>query len=348
MDQVIEFLSSLFTYSDFHSFWKSGNWTSFHGWLHILSDLLVWSAYFVIPALIFSYLRRRGKKINFNGVYILFAIFLLISGLTYLVDAVMFWVPLFRVSALMRLATGIVSWITIYYLFRILPTATALKSPLALQEEIDKRIQTEQELKLRNERLLEAERTARLGYGSWDIFRKHVELSEMACEIMGLPPGCVPSYEMLAAQVHPADIRFIEDCIQKNLRAEHFRQFYFRVLTDRMVIKHVLVKGEVLRNAAGQAIAIKGTLQDVTEIRMHLQRIEQQNKRLKKIAWVQSHRMRSPVATILGLAEIFNHADPSDPMNAEIISSIKEQSQKLDEMIHEVDGLTREKVRETI
>lgn len=347
MNQLFDFLINLFKHSDFSSFWKAGSWTSFHGWLYIISDLLVWSSYFVLPVLIIIYLRRQGKKIHFNGLYVLFATFILISGATYFIDALMFWVPLYRVSALMRLATGIISWITIYYVIKVLPTALSLKSPLELQEEIDKRVETENELKQKNQRLTEAERTAKLGYGTWDIFRKQIELSEMAYNIMGLVPGTILTYEKLAAQIHPADVRFIEDSVQKNLRAQHFKQFYFRVLTDRMVVKHVLVRGEVIRNTMGQAVAVKGTIQDVTEIRTHLQRIEQQNKKLKKIAWIQSHRMRSPVATILGLTEVFNYDDPADPMNAEILRSIKEQSELLDEMIHEVDDLTREKARET-
>jgi len=348
MEQIFDFLRDLFKHSDFKSFWKSGNWTAFHGWLYIVSDLLVWSAYFVIPTLIIIYLRRQGKKIHFNGLYLLFATFILISGATYLMDALMFWTPLFRISAVMRLATGVVSWVTIYYLIRILPVASSLKSPVELQEEINKRVETETELKKKNEMLTEAERTAKLGYGSWDIFRKHVTLSDMAYEILGLPEGSILNYDKLAGQVHPADLRFIEDSIQKNLRAPQFKQFYFRVLTDRMVVKHILVRGEVIRNAAGQAISVKGTIQDVTEMRSHLQRIEQQNKKLKKIAWVQSHRMRSPVATILGLAELFNFNDPSDPMNTELMESIREQTLKLDEMIHEVDDLTRTQPRETV
>ncbi len=52
--------------------------------------------------------------------------------------------------------------------------------------------------------------------------------------------------------------------------------------------------------------------------------------------------MRSPVATILGLAELFNTENPADPMNAELMQNLKEQAYYLDKMIHEVDGLTRE------
>jgi len=348
MNQVLDFLINLFKYSDFHPFWKNGSWTDFHGWLYIVSDLLVWSSYFILPVLIIRYVRKQGKKVHFNGLYVLFASFILVSGATYLIDALMFWVPLFRVGAVMRLATGIISWVTVFYVFKVLPTALSLKSPMELQDEIEKRVQAETAMKLQHDRLLEAERTAKLGYGSWDIYRKHIALSDMACEIMGIAPGTILSYEKLITQVHPADLRFIEDSVQKNLRATTFKPFYFRVLTDRMVVKHVLVRGEVSRNANGHAIEVKGTIQDVSEMRSHVQRIEQQNKRLKKIAWVQSHRMRSPVATLLGLCDLFNHDDPADPMNAEILANIREQSKALDEMIHEVDDLTRDKPKQLV
>lgn len=346
MTQLLDFLKNFFKCSDFTSFWKSGNWTSFHGWLYIISDLLVGSAYFVIPFLIIYYIRKRGRKINFNSLYVLFAVFILISGATYCVDALMFWMPFYRISALIRLATGIVSWITVFYVVKMLPVAFSLKSPRELQEEIDRRVRAEHELKANNERLLEAERTAKLGYGSWDVIRQRVELSDMAYHILGIPVGTIITYQKLMEQVHPGDLRFVEDSLRKNLKSRSFQEFYFRIITMNMEVKHVLVKGETIKNALGDAILVKGTIQDVSELRRHMQKIEQQNKRLKKIAWVQSHRMRSPVATILGMAELFNYDDPADPMNEEILSNIKELTLKLDDMIREVDDLTREKSKE--
>lgn len=346
MSEATDFLINLFRSSDFRPLWQIGSWTSFHGWLYIVSDLLIWSAYFVIPLIILIYVYRQRQKIHYNGLYILFAAFILLSGATYLLDAVMFWVPLFRVSAFMRLATGVISWVTIYYLIKVLPQAFSLKSPRELQEEIERRLRAEQEIKIKNERLLDAERTARLGYGFWDITRQRVELSEMAYTILGINQGAILTYDKIVEQVHPADIRFAVDSMKKNLNGKQFREFYFRVVTQHMEVRHVLLKGEVVKNALGEAIMVKGTVQDVTELRKHMQRIELQNKRLKKIAWVQSHRMRSPVATIMGMVELFNYSDPADPMNGEILQNIKELTGKLDEMIHEVDDLTREKVRQ--
>lgn len=345
MNQVIDFILHLFKSSDFSSLWKSGSWTHFHGWLYIISDLMIGTAYFVIPTLIFVYIRKQGKKVHFNGLYILFATFIFISGLTYLINALMFWVPIFRFSALLRFITAVISWVTIYYVVKVLPIAFSLKSPKELQDEIDRRIHVEQELKVKNERLLEAEQTAKLGYGHWDIHRDYIELSEMACNILGISPDAVITKDVLVEQVHPADIKFVEDSIKKNLKSKNFQEFYFRVVTKHMYVIHVLIKGDVIKNALGEPIMVRGTVQDVSELRRHMQRIELQNKRLKKIAWVQSHRMRSPVASILGMADLFNFDEPDDPMNAEIITNIKELSVKLDEMIHEVDNLTREKSR---
>jgi hypothetical protein len=53
--------------------------------------------------------------------------------------------------------------------------------------------------------------------------------------------------------------------------------------------------------------------------------------------------MRSPVATILGMSDLFNYDNPADPVNAEVLSNIKDLTHKLDDMIHEVDALTRSK-----
>lgn len=345
MTQLLHFFRDIFKSSDFLSFWRSGNWTNFHAWLYIISDLMIWAAYFIIPMLIIYYLHRKGKKISFNNLYMLFAAFILISGITYFMDAIMFWIPFFRITALVRFATAVISWVTVYYVIKLLPVAFSLKSPAEMQEEIDRRLLVERELKANNERLLEAERTAKLGYGEWDIMRKRVELSDMSYDILDIPVGTLLTHQMLMEQVHPGDLRFVEDSLRKNLKAKEFQQFYFRIITQEMMMKHVLVKGEVIRNAIGEPITIRGTLQDVTELRRHMQKVEQQNKKLKKIAWVQSHRMRAPVATILGMAELFNHSDPADPMNKEILANIHDLTLKLDDMIKEVDNLTREKLR---
>ena len=79
---------------------------------------------------------------------------------------------------------------------------------------------------------------------------------------------------------------------------------------------------------------------DVTEQRNHLDMIEEQNKRLKEIAWIQSHEVRGPVANILGLLQLFNTENMADPGNKEIFDNIKEATGKLDEITRRITNHT--------
>ncbi len=75
---------------------------------------------------------------------------------------------------------------------------------------------------------------------------------------------------------------------------------------------------------------------DITEQRKHLYKIEEQNVALREIAFIESHRIRGPVATIMGLAQFFNTDDISDEVNREIIDGIITASHQLDLVIREV------------
>lgn len=73
----------------------------------------------------------------------------------------------------------------------------------------------------------------------------------------------------------------------------------------------------------------------------HLEKIELQNKRLKEIAWIQSHKVRSPVANILGLSQLFDRAASSASINEEVISKVVLSARQLDTIINEIDDKTK-------
>lgn len=143
MDQVIEFFRRLLDSSDWPPRWHCGRWTEFHGWLYIISDLLIWSAYFTIPVVIIRYISKK-QGIRFIRLYFLFAAFILACGATHFLDAIAFWIPAYRLNALVRLVTGILSWLTVFYLVKNLPAVFSLKSQSELEAEIEQRKKAEQ------------------------------------------------------------------------------------------------------------------------------------------------------------------------------------------------------------
>lgn len=122
----MDLLLKLFDPSGFPARWNCGQWTAFHGWVHIISDISIWLAYFSIPAIILYYISTTQKKVSFPKVYYLFALFIFFCGITHLNEAIIFWNPIYRLAGLVKVCTAIVSWLTVINLIPILPKALGL------------------------------------------------------------------------------------------------------------------------------------------------------------------------------------------------------------------------------
>lgn len=153
METIIKFFKGLFETDLWPPRWHCGYWSNFHGWLYILSDLMIWLAYFMIPIIIFSYVTKRKQVIKYPGIYLLFAAFILLCGSTHFLDSSMFWIPMYRLNALVRFVTAVVSLLTVYYLIKILPEAFKQKTSIELETEIGRRQLAEFKLSETNKRL---------------------------------------------------------------------------------------------------------------------------------------------------------------------------------------------------
>lgn len=155
-EELYDFFNRLFGTESWPARWNCGRWTDFHGWMYIISDLMIWAAYFAIPLAILYFIIKRRQSIPFLNVFWLFGAFILLCGLTHLIDAIIFWIPVYRVSALLRLITAIISWSTVIALIRIIPLALSLKSANELEREIEERRKVEIALGKAKERAEEA------------------------------------------------------------------------------------------------------------------------------------------------------------------------------------------------
>ncbi len=148
MQQVLDFFSNIFSADNFPARWHCGKWTSFHGWLYIISSVSIGLAYFSIPILLLYIIKKSKNQLPFQKVFWLFLFFILACGFTHLFDAAMFWFPVYRATAFVLFITAIVSWLALYGLYKVIPTALALKSPVILENTIRERTE---ELRYTNE-----------------------------------------------------------------------------------------------------------------------------------------------------------------------------------------------------
>ena len=75
---------------------------------------------------------------------------------------------------------------------------------------------------------------------------------------------------------------------------------------------------------------------DISAIKNAQIALEHQNKDLQEIAHIQSHELRGPLASIMGLVALFDDKYPEDSFNKDIIKNLKISSEKLDAVIFQI------------
>jgi sensor histidine kinase regulating citrate/malate metabolism len=142
----------------------------------------------------------------------------------------------------------------------------------------------------------------------------------------------------------------------KEVEPEYYKQWatnYKRALSgERFMIEQELNIGDqttyaetrfnpIYDDDAGNIIGVSCFTRDITELKEYAQRLKQQNNELLEIAWLQSHKVRSHVATILGLTQLINYNNPLDEGNLVILDGVRQSSEALDHVIREINDKTR-------
>jgi PAS domain S-box-containing protein len=127
--------------------------------LHVISDALITLAYFSIPFTLLYFVRKR-TDLQFNWMFVCFAIFIVACGTTHLMEIWTVWNPSYWVSGAVKAVTALASVPTAILLARLVPEALRVPSPSALthanvelEREIAERKRAEEEIRRINEAL---------------------------------------------------------------------------------------------------------------------------------------------------------------------------------------------------
>ncbi len=105
--------------------WGESTWL---GWLHIFADVFTFLAYYAVPAVtVYFVFQKRNVKLPPIFYFFLGAIFLT-CGTGHLLEAVIFYWPIYRLAGFVKLLTAVVSCAGVVLLARILPKALELKT----------------------------------------------------------------------------------------------------------------------------------------------------------------------------------------------------------------------------
>jgi PAS domain S-box-containing protein len=99
---------------------------------------------------------------------------------------------------------------------------------------------------------------------------------------------------------------------------------------------HVIDRGYVVRDYAGKAMRMVGTMRDITSTTEFLNAIKEQNEKLKKIAWTQSHELRGPLTRVMGLISLVDQDGFRDITLKEFLSYLTSATNELDQVIKDI------------
>lgn len=267
-----------------------------------------------------------NKRTFFNSLMLIYGLLLMTNLTAYYIAS-----PEFTVT-LQTLVVIIVLIMTIYVVGKNRRVTIDSPIPKDIEEEINARLTIEDRLIAKNNQLEWAERTAKICYANWIITDNTLQFSDGAEEILGLEPKLDGTpFDTLLAQAIPEDRIKLQRILETIINKKEFSPFLFRIILDGK-LKYIQVNGAIITQKKGVVQLFRGTFQDVTEQQMFVKRIEDKNLTLKEIAQTQSHDVRGPLATILGLTQLLNE-DELNEETREIIAGIKSSSDRLDEII---------------
>jgi PAS domain S-box-containing protein len=101
-------------------------------WLYIVSETTIGLAYYSIPMALMYFVRKR-RDLQFNGILVLFSLFIFACGTTHFISVWTFWNPDYWLDASVTALTAMVSLLTAVVLWPLIPRALRLPSPEHLQ-----------------------------------------------------------------------------------------------------------------------------------------------------------------------------------------------------------------------
>jgi len=183
----------------------------------------------------------------------------------------------------------------------------------------------------------ESQRVSRMGHFVIDLDDDQWEVSDVLNTVVGLTDDYPTTIEDWFAAMLPKYRNEVREEFKKAI--EEQRVYRARYEWKRPIDKRIIwleVTGEQSINDANGHRLMVGTVRDISESVQYLQSIEEQNQRLKEVAWAQSHLVRAPITRVLGLIDYLNGTELSTTDTNELLSHIQNSVLELDEMVKDI------------
>lgn len=204
--------------------------------------------------------------------------------------------------------------------------------------------------------LLAALNTANLGFWEWNTKTDHMQFNHNFYAMLGYSPGELkPTTASFVEHIHPDDRYLVAEKMQSSIRELKNFELNFRMRNVEDRFRWMLCRGKIATiDSKNEAVRVIGILLDIHEIHQKETKILDQSiqlnksfkqlemahselkiksERIREYSFMMSHKVRRPLANILGLLQLTQDKE----LNMELdIALINAAAQEMDEMIQDM------------
>ena len=218
----------------------------------------------------------------------------------------------------------------------------AISGIIANCRDVTQRIENEVKTKQSIERFNAVSRATSDAIWDWDFLSGVVIWNKGVEGIFG-HNHILYSQQWWYSQVHPEDVGRVTSNFKSFIDSKESRiESEYRFRCSDGSYKHVLDRAFLIFNKDGDAVRMIGSMQDISERINYIRSIEEQNKKLLDIAWIQSHVVRAPLARMMGISKLIYDKNTDDSLRKELLDHLDTSASELDDIIKDIVRKTNE------
>ncbi|HEY9000303.1 MAG TPA: PAS domain-containing protein [Mucilaginibacter sp.] len=184
-------------------------------------------------------------------------------------------------------------------------------------------------------------------FQTYDILNHKLLFSSGAIEqLLGYTPDeyLSLSEDFYKTILHPDDLKTVKENIDKVLHAKNGQIIEMTVRLRKHDGNYIWVYSRQMiyeKNPVNHICTIIREVEDVTQLVELQEEIKAKVDQLKVVSYKNSHLLRSPVASIIGLVDLVEEHGITSEHNRQILHYLKEAIMKLDNVIYEINDAAR-------
>jgi len=190
--------------------------------------------------------------------------------------------------------------------------------------------------------LLRAQEVANFGSYEVDLRTRTAVWSDQFCAIYGVSAcDSVQSLESWMSFIHPEDLEYVTQELYRSDTTARNINIHYRIIRRDGAVRNIFCYRQIEFDRSGKPVGAFVVAHDITDEMANMTEIKRQNEKLRNIAWTQSHKVRAPLANILGLCQLLRETAGTDDYE-KVVAGLMASAERLDGVIAEIVTNTRE------